>query len=143
MTVRIDRALTAQLARVNAARGASTRRLAIPASFEPSRPLPSPPPAASGFRRLAALFAQPVSGPFPAMPEANPASAAASVAGASSPRQPVLPQPMASEATSASLAISRYVGEDAAAETDVAELLARVLRREARRQGIADEGGAA
>ena len=37
----------------------------------------------------------------------------------------------------------RAINDDAAGDAEMAERLARILRREARRQGIADEGGAA
>ncbi len=139
----IARALTSSVARVDAARHAKTGSLVTPTAFVPSRPDPSPPPtpAASGFRRLAALFAQPTSG----MPEASPAFAAGPEAGAISRRQPapVFSQATVREAAPARSFVLRHVSEDVAAEAEVAELLTRVLRREARRQGIADEGGAA
>ena len=130
-----------------------TGRLAAPIAFAPSRPNSSPPatPAASGFRRLAALFAQPASGPaadpLAGMPGGKTRlSPSGSAAGAISRHQPapVFPQAIAGEtAVAPRFSVPRHVGEDAAAEAEMAELFARVLRREARRQGIADEGGAA
>ena len=79
------------------------------------------------------------------MPEARPALAVGPAADTifRRPPAPALPQPTASEAAPPRFAVPRYAGEDAAAEADMAELFARVLRREARRQGIVDEGGAA
>jgi hypothetical protein len=54
-----------------------------------------------------------------------------------------LPQATPREAAAPRFSIPRHIDDDIAVEAEVAELLARVLRREARRQGIADDGGAA
>ena len=111
---------------------------------------PQPPPTVSGFRRLAARFVQ--------LPVEPAAATADTFAGAhvpapdfalrppadAAPRRhpPLLPQ-VQELAADTPFSVPRRAGEDIAGEAEMAELLARVLRREARRQGIADEGGAA
>jgi hypothetical protein len=129
---------------------------------------PSPPPlepGGSGFRRLAARFARPAADRAPLSGEATGgvgrdglASPGAAVDGPTGHGQYGAPAPSAF----APVTIERRViqsppeggalgtlapvlhrgGPGAAPDADVAEQLARILRREARRQGIADEAGA-
>jgi hypothetical protein len=151
MAEQVTHALRAGLAGVDAARGAQAISVAAPAQFEPAPPDSSrlSISAASGFRRLAARFAQPApdpaGNPLAGMQRAIPALTIDAPAGAAPHRQsaPVFPQAPQPDATAPRFSVPRQVGEDVAAEAEVAELLARVLRREARRQGIVDDGGAA
>jgi hypothetical protein len=151
IAAQIAHALKAGLARVDAVRGARSTSVVVPGQFEPAPPGPSPlpTPAASGFRRLAARFAQPAAepagDPLAGTQKIMPDLALGASAGAAPHRQPgpVFPQPPQPDATASRFSVPRQVGVDIAAEAEMAELLARVLRREARRQGIVDDGGAA
>jgi hypothetical protein len=89
-----------------------------------------PEPEGSGFRRLAARFAPPPRPPRREIEEAatHPVPPWSPTPAASGPEAPVLPVPRPATAA-------------AGGDAEMAEQLARILRREARRQGIADEGG--
>jgi len=150
--VEIAGAVAAALARVDAARGAAARLAATRTPLDPSMPgdSPQPPPTVSGFRRLAARFVQPPVAPAAATADTfsgthgpSPDFATRPPTDAAAPRHPaVLPQ-VQELVPDSPFSVPRRAGEDIAGEAEMAELLARVLRREARRQGIADESGAA
>src|SRR5262249_52277024 len=116
--------------------------IGLPTSPQPDAPMP--PAGTSGFRRLAALVARPDAGraELAAGTDAGPEYRAAGLP-ASAPTTPASLRENPREQTEATFAsraqalapILQRINGDASGDADMAERLARILRREARRQG--------
>ena len=162
------RRLVPLLAQIDMARTASRPAAprAEPGGVRGASPIPPPlEPGGSGFRRLAARFARPAADRAPLSGEAtggvgrdglaSPGAAAdgptghgqygAPVSSAFAPvtiERRLIQTPPEGRAPGTLAPVLHRGGPGAAPDAEVAEQLARILRREARRQGIADEGGA-
>lgn len=155
------RAIAPRLARIDAMRR-DANVLASASAVGRDRTLPSSPltmpsssttpePGISGFRRLAALFARPEVGHRNLLAEVgNGLTRPAPNFDVALQADAIYPQQSGARAEPAQIApaqdipapLVQRVGGDVLGDAEMAARLARILRREARRQGVADEGGA-